>query len=122
MPIVLVVEDHPDTLDLVAEMLRRLGYQVRTAVTAAQALRSVAAARPDAILLDVKLPDAAGVAGLEQLRNLLPAVPIVMLTANTDAAVARETLKRGAFDYITKPFDVDRLKSVLEAALATSGS
>jgi len=121
MPIVLVVEDHPDTLDLVAEMLRRLGYQVRTAVTAEQALRSVAADRPDAILLDVKLPDAAGVAGLEQLRKLLPAVPIIMLTANTDAAVARETLKRGAFDYISKPFDIDRLKSVLEAALATSG-
>jgi len=122
MPIVLVVEDHPDTLDLVAEMLRRLGYQVRTAVTAEQALRSVAADRPDAILLDVKLPDAAGVAGLEQLRRVLPDVPIIMLTANTDAAVARETLKRGAFDYITKPFDVDRVRSVLEAALATSGS
>jgi DNA-binding NtrC family response regulator len=122
MPIVLVVEDHADTLELVAEMLTRLSYQVRTAATAAQALRSVAADRPDAILLDVKLPDAAGVAGLEQLRKLLPAVPVIMLTANTDAVVARETLKRGAFDYITKPFDVDRLKSVLEAALATSGS
>jgi len=122
MPIVLVVEDHADTLDLIAEMLRRFSYQVRTAVTAAQAVRSVAADRPDAILLDVKLPDAAGVAGLEQLRRVLPDVPVIMLTANTDAAVARETLKRGAFDYITKPFDVDRVRSVLEAALATSGS
>ena len=122
MPIVLVVEDHTDTLDLIAEMLRRFSYQVRTAVTAAQAVRSVAADRPDAILLDVKLPDAAGVAGLEQLRRVLPDVPIIMLTANTDAAVARETLKRGAYDYITKPFDVDRVRSVLEAALATSGS
>jgi DNA-binding response OmpR family regulator len=122
MPIVLVVEDHADTLDLIAEMLRRFSYQVRTAVTAGQAVRSVAADRPDAILLDVKLPDAAGVAGLEELRRVLPDVPIIMLTANTDAAVARETLKRGAFDYITKPFDVDRVRSVLEAALATSGS
>lgn len=122
MPNVLVVEDHADTLDLIAEMLRRFSYQVRTAVTAGQAVRSVAADRPDAILLDVKLPDAAGVAGLEQLRRVLPDVPIIMLTANTDAAVARETLKRGAFDYITKPFDVDRVRSVLEAALATSGS
>jgi DNA-binding response OmpR family regulator len=122
MPIVLVVEDHADTLDLIAEMLGRLSYQVRTAVTAAQAVRSVQTERPDAILLDVKLPDASGVAGLEQLRRVLPAVPIIMLTANTDAAVARETLKRGAFDYITKPFDVERVRSVLETALATSGS
>lgn len=120
MPIVLVVEDHEDTLELIGEMLRRLSYDVRTAMTAAEAVQRVAAERPDAILLDIKLPDAAGVAGLEQLRRLRPAAPIIMLTANTDVVIARETLKRGAFDYITKPFDIDRLKSVLETALAVS--
>jgi DNA-binding NtrC family response regulator len=120
MPVVLVVEDHEDSLDLIAEMLRRLSYEVRTAATVAEALRSARDGRPDAILLDIKLPDASGIAGLDQLRKVLPSVPIIMLTANTDAAIARDTLKRGAFDYITKPFDVDRLKSVLETALAAS--
>ena len=120
MPTVLVVEDHVDTLDLVVEMLRRFNYDVRTAVTAAQAVQRAGEGRPDAILLDIKLPDAAGTVGLDQLRKLLPTVPIIMLTANTDGIIARETLRRGAFDYITKPFDAERLKSVLEAALPTS--
>ena len=118
MPVILVVEDHEDTLELVAEMLRRLCYHVRTAVTAAEAVQSAEMDRPDAILLDIKLPDTSGITGLEQLRKLLPTVPIIMLTANTDATLARDTLKRGAFDYITKPFDMTRLKSVLETALA----
>jgi len=118
MPLVLVVEDHVDTLELISEVLGRLNYQVQRAETAARALLSVRENRPDAILLDIKLPDASGTAALDQLRKLLPAVPIIMLTANTDGDIARETLKHGAFDYITKPFDVGRLGSVLEAALA----
>jgi DNA-binding response OmpR family regulator len=119
MAIVLVVEDHVDTLDLISELLRRSDYEVRTAVTAAEALESVRQVRPDAILLDVKLPDASGTIALDELRKLRPTVPIIMLTANTDAVLARNTLKHGAFDYIMKPFDAARLKIVLEAALAS---
>jgi DNA-binding response OmpR family regulator len=118
MPVILVVEDHEDTLELIAEMLRRLNYEVRTAATAAEAFRSAEVHRPDAVLLDIKLPDTSGISGLDELRKLLPMVPIIMVTANTDAGIARDTLKRGAFDYITKPFDIVRLKSVLETALA----
>jgi DNA-binding response OmpR family regulator len=120
MPAILVVEDHEDTLDLIAEMLRRLNYEVWTAATAAEAVRSAEVHRPDAILLDIKLPDTSGITGYEQLRKLLPTVPIIMVTANTDATIARDTLKRGAFDYITKPFDIARLQSVLETALTVS--
>ena len=117
MPVILVVEDHVDTLDLISEMLRRMDYEVREAGTAADALDSVRRAAPDAILLDIKLPDASGTTVLDELRKLRPTVPIIMLTANTDVIVARNTLKRGAFDYITKPFDAIRLRSVVEAAL-----
>jgi len=117
MSLVLVVEDHVDTLDLVTEMLNRLGYRVITAATAAQAEERVRNHTPDAVLLDIKLPDASGTEGLDRLRRLLPAVPIIMLTANTDAVLARETLRHGAFDYIMKPFDAERLKAVIEAAL-----
>ena len=117
LPVVLVVEDHVDTLDLISEILRRMSYEVRTAVTAADALTSVRQHRPDAILLDIKLPDASGTIALDELRKQRPTVPIIMLTGNTDEALARATLKHGAFDYIMKPFDSDRLKIVLEAAL-----
>jgi DNA-binding response OmpR family regulator len=119
VPVILVVEDHVDTLELISEMLRRLSYVVRAAVTAADALDSARQQRPDAILLDIKLPDASGTIALDELRKLRPTVPVIMLTANTDAVLARNTLKHGAFDYITKPFDAERLKSVVEAALAS---
>ena len=120
MAVVLVVEDDPDNLELIAETVRQLTYDVRRAKTAAEALQTVRQAPPDAILLDIKLPDATGTSGLDLLRKALPGVPIIMLTGNTDAVTARETLTHGAFDYITKPFDVGRLKTVLETALASS--
>ncbi len=65
--------------------------------------------RPDAILLDINLPDASGTSTLDRLRQVRPEVPIIMLTANADEHLARDTLRRGAFDYVTKPFNLDHL-------------
>ena len=122
MAIVLIVEDDASFLELLGESIIPLGHTPWVATTIAEATRAALAQRPDAILLDISLPDASGTAGIDQLRTLRPDVPIIMLTANIDEALARETLKRGAFDYITKPFDVKRLRSVLEVALGASGS
>jgi DNA-binding response OmpR family regulator len=66
------------------------------------------------ILLDIALPDSGGTATLDRLRTLRPDAPIIMATANADEALACETLTRGAFDYIMKPFDFERLGRVLE--------
>ena len=68
-------------------------------------------------LLDINLPDATGTQTLDELRVLRPDVPIIIVTANADEGLARETLTRGAFDYVFKPFDMDRIGQVLEAAL-----
>jgi response regulator of citrate/malate metabolism len=67
------------------------------------------------------LPDAGGTSTFENLHALLPDVPIIMLTANADELLARTTLRLGAFDYIMKPFNVEQLQRVLEAAIAASG-
>ena len=71
------------------------------------------------ILLDIALPDSGGTATLDRLRTLRPDVPIIMVTVNADEALACETLTRGAFDYIMKPFDFERLGRVLEAAVGS---
>ena len=65
----------------------------------------------------MNLPDANGTQTLDVLRLLRPDVPIIMVTANADVRLARETLTRGAFDYVMKPFDMNRLGQVLDAAL-----
>jgi DNA-binding response OmpR family regulator len=119
MPVILVVEDEVSIREVIAESVTQLHYEVRLTATAAEALTAAKSERPDAILLDIALPDASGTATLDQLRKLRPDVPIVMLTANADEELARETLKRGAFDYIVKPFNVQHLARVLEAALAS---
>ena len=117
--VILVVEDEADVAELIAETLIQRGYEARVAVSAAHALMVVRSERPDVILLDINLPDSAGTLTLGRLRELWADVPIIMLTANTEDALARATLKRGAFDYISKPFDVDHLMSVVESALAS---
>ena len=119
MAVILVVEDEADVAELIAETLIQRGYEARVAVSAAHALMVVRSERPDVILLDINLPDSAGTLTLGRLRELWADVPIIMLTANTEDALARATLKRGAFDYISKPFDVDHLMSVVESALAS---
>src|SRR2546429_288109 len=109
-PVVLVVEDEPALLDAFAEILGRLGYDTRLAATAADAYELAATERPSAVLLDLNLPDATGTQTLDELRLLRPDVPIIMVTANADEGLARETLMRGAFDYVMNPFDMERLR------------
>jgi DNA-binding response OmpR family regulator len=79
----------------------------------------VSTERPDLILLDINLPDSAGALALGRLREFRPDVPIIMLTANTDTELARATFRRGAFDYISKPFNIDHLVQVVEFAPAS---
>ena len=116
-PVILIVEDEPALLEILSDMLERFDYDARLAGTAADAYAFAAAERPNAILLDINLPDATGTQMLDELRILRPDVPIIMVTANADEGLARETLTRGAFDYVLKPFDMDRIGQVLEAAL-----
>jgi DNA-binding NtrC family response regulator len=119
MALILVIEDEENIREVMAEMVEQFNHQVRLAATAADAVEMVKEERPDAILLDIVLPDARGTVLLDRLRKLLPDVPIIMVTANADEEIARETLKHGAFDYIIKPFTIERLRTVLDAALAT---
>jgi two-component system nitrogen regulation response regulator GlnG len=118
MALVLIVEDDEALLQVLAETVERFGYMASLAGTAAEAVRVMKNCRADAIVLDMALPDSGGTATLNRLQKVRPNVPIIMLTANTDEALARATLQQGAFDYIVKPFEAERLGRVLEAAVA----
>jgi len=119
MASILIVEDEPRVAEVIADALRQLNHEPRVAETAGDALMIVETERPDAILLDINLPDSTGISTLDCLHQVRPDVPIIMVTGNTDAELARDTLKRGAFDYVMKPFDLDRLARVVEVALAS---
>jgi len=117
--VILIVEDEARVAELIAETLIQRSHEARVAVSAAHASMMVRTERPDLILLDINLPDSAGTVALARLRQLRPDVPIIMLTANTNEELARATLKRGAVDYISKPFDIEHLVRVVEFTLAS---
>lgn len=121
MPIarVLVVDDEPQIVAMLGELLAELGYATRIAMTGPDALRLVAEFQPDVVLLDVALPHMRGEVVLEQLHHTRPLLPVIMVTGNDDPDLARRTLAQGAFDYVAKPFTLGRLQQVVEAALAS---
>ena len=119
MAVILIVEDEASVAELIAETLIQRGHEARVAVSAAHASMLVSTERSDLILLDINLPESSGTFALGCLRQLQPDVPIIMLTANTDDELARATFRRGAFDYISKPFNIDHLVQVVEIALAS---
>lgn len=116
---VLVVDDEPDVIDLVRYHLRRAGYEVTIAETGGAALRQARAERPDAIVLDLMLPE---MSGMEVCRELkLDAntrdIPILMLTAKGQTSDRISGLETGADDYITKPFSPKELTLRITAIL-----
>ncbi len=117
MPRVLIVEDQQEIAEILGEIVEALGHEVRFAPTLNDAMARVRADAPDAILLDIVLPDARETQGLDELKAAAPTIPIIMVTANVDENLGRELLRRGAFDYIMKPFDRDQLDRGLSAAL-----
>jgi DNA-binding response OmpR family regulator len=112
-----VVENETEVAEIIAEALAQSNYDVRVAPTARDAGEIAAMDRPDGVILDINLPDSSGMSTLDRLRQIRPDVPIIMLTANADEHVARETLRRGAFDYVTKPVNLDHLIRMVEFAL-----
>jgi DNA-binding response OmpR family regulator len=114
----LVIDDEPSIAATLQELLIGLGYAVQLAETASAGLGLVGDFGPDVVLLDLGLPDTPGELVLERLRAVDPLLPVIMVTGNQDPELARRTLARGAFDYVAKPFNLQRLEQVLEAAWA----
>jgi len=117
----LVVDDDRALRDVLRRTLSLAGYDVRLSETGAGALSEVASSVPDAVVLDVGLPDIDGLEVSRLLRREGNRVPILMLTARDAVSDRIDGLDAGADDYLVKPFDVDELKARLRALLRRSG-
>jgi len=117
---ILVIDDEPHVSDMLQEYLAELGYAVDVAKTGEEAVRSVAAKRPDALLLDMHLPDTTGEQLLGRLLAMDTSLPIVMLSGDIDRDVARRMLAAGAFQYLQKPFEFEELEQTIARALDAS--
>jgi two-component system KDP operon response regulator KdpE len=113
---VLIVDDEPQILRALQTNLRGAGYDVTTAATAKEALAAAAVANPEAVILDLVLPDGRGTDVARELRRWSSA-PIIVLSAVGDEQEKVAALDAGADDYVTKPFGIDELLARLRAAL-----
>ena len=106
---ILVIDDDTDVAQFVRMSLEREGYEVAITLEGAAGLRLAIEAPPDAILLDILMPDLDGLELLSRLRvnPATTSVPVVLLTARTDSRDRVRGLELGADDYITKPFDIE---------------
>jgi len=111
-----VVDDEPQILRALKASLRGAGYEVDTAETAEGALTAAALAPPDAVILDLVLPDGRGTDVTRDLRSW-SSVPVIVLSAVGDESEKVAALDAGADDYVTKPFGIDELLARLRAAM-----
>ncbi len=115
---ILLVEDEPDIRFLYCEQLRSRGYHPVEAATCAEAERQLAAARPDAAVIDYRLPDGDALELLERLRRVDPDLPVVVLTAHGSVELAVEAMRRGADHFLTKTADIEPLAEILDRCFA----
>jgi DNA-binding NtrC family response regulator len=114
---VLVVDDEDDFRSLTCDALQLEGYATSEAADGQQAVEVFRADLPDAVLLDLQMPRRNGLAALHDIRALAPDVPVIVLSGHNDVAAAVEAVKGGAFDYIQKPAEFERVALTLRQAL-----
>jgi two-component system nitrogen regulation response regulator NtrX len=119
---ILIVDDEADIRELVAGILQDEGYLTRTARDSDDALTSIAARRPNLVFLDIWLQGSRldGLQVLDAIKRENPEVPVVMISGHGNIETAVAAIKRGAYDFIEKPFKADRLVLVADRALETS--
>ena len=118
-PVILLVDDE-DTIRLFLEKtLRDEGYEALTAATGEEALDLASKELPDLVLLDLKLPDINGIEVLKRIKESIPEIVVVMLTAFGDIETAVSAIKRGAFDFVSKPVNLEQLLLTIEKGLAS---
>jgi len=118
---VLVVDDEPSLAELLGSVLRYEGWEIRTAADGASAVRAAREFEPDAVVLDVMLPDFDGLEVLRRLRAIQPNVCVLFLTARDSVEDRISGITAGGDDYVTKPFSLEEVLARLRGLLRRAG-
>lgn len=117
-PKLLLIDDEPDILELMSMTLQRQGYDSDLVSDVSSAIRQLQSDRYDACLTDLRLPDGSGIEIVKYIQRSFPSTPVAVISAHGNMETAIEALKAGAFDFISKPIELDRLRELVETAMA----
>jgi two-component system response regulator PilR (NtrC family) len=120
-PRVLLIDDEPDILQLLAITLGRMRILSDTAQSVFEAKQALQDTPYQFCITDMKLPDGSGMDILDYIHEVQPECPAAVLTAHGNMEMAVEALKKGAFDFVSKPIDINKLRELVQAALKLSG-
>ena len=114
---ILVVDDDIHILDSITLLLSERGYTVTAASSAGEAMEHIKESDFDVVLTDIKMPEVSGIKLLGEINDFDPELPVIMMTAYAEVDLAINSIKRGAFDFFTKPFESDYLHHIVEKAI-----
>jgi len=114
---ILVVDDEVEVCNTLKKFLTSKGYEVYTALDGETAVSKTKEVRPHIVLLDIIMPGMNGIDTLKEIKKVDPAVGVIMVTAVVDEELAKRALELGAYEYITKPLDLNYLKTVVRVKM-----
>ncbi|HBH29425.1 MAG: sigma-54-dependent Fis family transcriptional regulator [Desulfofustis sp. PB-SRB1] len=122
MDSILVVDDERSMRDFLKILLTREGYKVHTAPNGTDALKTIADQAIDLVITDIRMPTMGGLELLDRIKQRNTSLPVIMITAFASPDDAVQAMKNGAYDYISKPFNVDEIKTVIKNATSQTPS
>lgn len=119
-PKLLVVDDEVDVVFSFRRLFEKSDYEILEANSGEQALAVTRMKRPDVIVMDIRMPGADGITTLREIKRIEPRTPIILMTAYSSTQSTIEAMKAGAFDYVLKPFEIEKIRSVIQSAMKVS--
>jgi len=116
-PKILVVDDEAAHRQMIEAVLGDEGYEIQQAADGRAALAAIEERFYDLVVMDIRMPQMGGIEALKEIKAISPAIPIIIMTAYASVGTAVEALKAGAYDYLTKPLDIEELKILVAKAL-----
>ena len=116
---IIIVDDDPEALETLSDVLEDEGHKILSANSGKEAIAEVIEEKPQVILLDIKMPDMDGIEVLRRIKKIDKDIPVIMITAYGSMGSVIEAMRLGAYDYLNKPFDLDKMKILIKRALET---
>jgi two-component system, NtrC family, nitrogen regulation response regulator NtrX len=114
---VLVVDDEPQVVATLCDLLEHLGYEASPAASGEAAIAAMATVRPHVVFLDLRMPGISGLEALTYFRQHHRRVPVIVITGNIEQKIARQARANGAFEVVGKPFNLDTLTGLVAQAM-----